>query len=962
MMPDYTKMEKSTVLILEQSASEADELTKIISDDFEVISFFDKDIAISFLNDNSSTISAAIINIDMALETLTKIRRTPVLQNLPILISTSYEDSKLDEELLSLDVIDFLRKPFNETRVRARVKTAVKLSEAHKVINELERDELTGLFTRQAFLRKAELLRNKKQDKNFCIIAFDFENFKSSNTIYGEEKCNEFIAYTAKRLAGMVPNGVAGRFGGDQFIVFFEYIDKVDVDNITKIRNYFMDRAPIPHQVVKIGIYAPVDPELELVLCCDRAFLAIREIKGIYGKDIAFYEDTLQQQLLDEQRIIETMERGLEEEQFKIFYQPKHETITGNIAGAEALVRWNHPEYGFMSPNQFIPLFERNGFITKLDMFILNQVCKDIQHWQQNGFPLVPISVNISRRDFMEEDCFERMIKSIDNYNIDHNLVHLEVTESLYSENTELIISQVKKAQELGFMIEMDDFGAGYSSLGLLSTFPLDILKLDITFVKNIQDNKIVVENIIKMAHRMGFLTVAEGAESNEQFKTLKSLGCDFIQGFYFSRPLPEHDFETYIKKSSVMSGRKANAAKTSINDLATMGDEMLLAANEVAEGLPGGFISYHTDENLEIISFNTDLMKLFGCESAEEFRQLTGNSFKGLIHEDDFARVQEEIQRQITPENEIYLVEYRIKNNSSEIKYVRNYGRFVKTEKYGDIYYVFINDITEEKRRADLEAEEKRKKFVLEQVAQDATKANEAKNIFIYNVAQDILNPMQKIIEYTKNIESNLMNSELVFENISKAKQSENQLLCFINNILELSRLEKNEVVLDESPTDITSAVEHVYNIITDIAKSKNIKVEYWSELTNPYVYQDVIHTSDVVLNIIQNALKYTPEGGTIKFGIRQLPGRSKEDCFIEFICEDNGIGISEEFMPHIYENFSREDNEVNRKIPSSGLGLNIVKSLINLMHGTIEITSSQGKGTRVRTVHPHRYAKRPE
>ena len=511
-------------------------------------------------------------------------------------------------------------------------------------------------------------------------------------------------------------------------------------------------------------------------------------------------------------------------------------------------------------------------------------------------------------------------------------------------------------------MIEMDDFGAGYSSLGLLSTFPLDILKLDITFVKNIQDNKIVVENIIKMAHRMGFLTVAEGAESNEQFKTLKSLGCDFIQGFYFSRPLPEHDFETYIKKSSVMSGRKANAAKTSINDLATMGDEMLLAANEVAEGLPGGFISYHTDENLEIISFNTDLMKLFGCESAEEFRQLTGNSFKGLIHEDDFARVQEEIQRQITPENEIYLVEYRIKNNSSEIKYVRNYGRFVKTEKYGDIYYVFINDITEEKRRADLEAEEKRKKFVLEQVAQDATKANEAKNIFIYNVAQDILNPMQKIIEYTKNIESNLMNSELVFENISKAKQSENQLLCFINNILELSRLEKNEVVLDESPTDITSAVERVYNIITDIAKSKNIKVEYWSELTNPYVYQDVIHTSDVVLNIIQNALKYTPEGGTIKFGIRQLPGRSKEDCFIEFICEDNGIGISEEFMPHIYENFSREDNEVNRKIPSSGLGLNIVKSLINLMHGTIEITSCQGKGTRVRTVHPHRYAKRPE
>lgn len=948
-----------TVLVLESKDEEAQAIKKIISPFFYVICFTNKEEAIAYLHNNSNQVSTAIINFENAFDLLENIRGCTSLENLPVLVTITKLKPEEEEKLYSLDVIDFLKKPFNESRVRARVKTAVKLSDAHKVINELERDELTGLFTRQAFLHRTEQCRIQNPQKNYCIIGFDFDNFKSSNTLYGEEKCNEFIAYTAKRLVAMIPQGIVGRFGGDQFIAFFEYKDQVDIAVITKIRDFFLEHAPIPHQKVKMGIYAPVDRELEMVLCCDRAFLAIREIKGIYGKDIAFYESSLQQQLLNEQRILETMERALEEDQFKIFYQPKHETITGNIAGAEALVRWIHPEYGFMQPSQFIPLFERNGFITKLDMYILTQVCTDIKRWKQNGFPMVPVSVNISRRDFLEHDCFERMIKKIDEMEIDHSLLHLEVTESLYSENTELIVSKVKKAQELGFLIEMDDFGAGYSSLGLLSSFPLDVLKLDISFVKNIENNKIVIENVIKMAHRMGFLTVAEGAESNEQFKTLKSLGCDFIQGFYFSKPLSTNDFENYIKKSSVISGRQTITSKANSSEPSPMSEALLMAANEVAEGLPGGFLSYHTDENLEIISFNSDLMKIYGCESAEEFRNFTGNSFKGLVHEEEFSTVQAEIDNQISKDNEIFYVEYRIRNKHGEIRFVRNYGRFIKTEKFGDIFYVFVNDITEEKQRKILEEEEERKKFILERAAESANKASKAKNIFIYNVARDILSPMQKIIEYTKNIESNLANKELITENLNKAKQSEEYLLCFINNVFELSKLEKDEVKLDESPTDISNAVEQVYQMVKEAAEAKNIKVEYWSELTHPYIYQDIVHTTDIVLNIVHNAVKYTPEGGTISFGMRQLPGKSPDECIIEFICEDTGIGISEEFLPHVYDNFSREDNEINREIPSAGLGLNIAKSLINLMHGTIEIKSVKGEGTSVRTSHSHRIAK---
>ncbi|MBO6100817.1 MAG: EAL domain-containing protein, partial [Spirochaetaceae bacterium] len=503
---------------------------------------------------------------------------------------------------IELDVIDFLKTPYSERRTLNRLKNLVKLSNANHLIYELERDELTGLYTRQAFLRKAEEIRSQNMHKRFCIMAFDFDNFKSSNTLYGEEKCNEFLAYTGKRLKGVLPKGIAGRFGGDQYVLFYAYEgETIDLKRLNDVTSSILASAPIPHQVVKTGVNAPIDNNQPMVVCCDRAFLAIREIKGIYGKNLAFYENKLQKQLLDEQRIIETMEQSLKKEEFKVYYQPKHETITGEIVGAEALVRWNHEEYGFMSPGQFIPLFEKNGFISKLDNYILEQVCKDIKRWEENGFPVVPVSVNISRHDLLEPGCLELQLEIIDKYQIDHDYLHMELTESLYSENTDLIISKVKQVQDNGFLIEMDDFGSGYSSLGMLSRFPLDILKLDISFVQNIKDNHIVIENIIKMAHNMGLLTVAEGAESNEQFRTLRSLGCDFIQGYYFSKPLPSEHYEDYINSSTVLTTQSNAPQKSQMSKAISLSESMLIAANEVAESLPGGFFSCHADGNYEI-------------------------------------------------------------------------------------------------------------------------------------------------------------------------------------------------------------------------------------------------------------------------------------------------------------------------------------------------------------------------
>ena len=952
---------RQKILLAISDAKTQSELSEIINEYYNIVNAVDEQAIIEYLTNIDENIVAAVIDINIALPIVKKIRTIPAFENFPILVSTDTDNSEVEDTLIDLNVIDFLKTPFAPRRVINRLKNAAKLAEIAKAVNELERDELTGLFTRKAFLRNAEIEIANNPGKHFCIIAFDFDNFKSSNSLYGVEKCNEFLAYTAKKMMAMYPHGISGRYGGDQYIIMFEYKEEVNLDLLNSISKEILDTAPIPHQIVKMGIYAPIDVELPIVICCDRAFLAINGIKGKYGKNLAFFENNLQNQLLNEQRIIESMERALEEEQFQVFYQPKHETITGHIAGAEALVRWNHPEYGFMTPNQFIPLFERNGFITKLDVFVVERVCKDIQRWQQDGYPLIPISINVSRRDFIEPGCIEHQIKIIDSYGIDHSLLHMEVTESLYSENPEIIISQLKKVQDLGFMIEMDDFGAGYSSLGLLSSFPLNILKLDISFVKNIIQNEIVIENIIKMAHRMELLTVAEGAESTDQFKILKTLGCDYIQGFYFSKPLSLSDFERYLKKSSVLPLKQITMPDILTEETVPLSENMLMAASEVADGIPGGFFSYHADGELEIISFNRELIRMFGCTNADEFRDYVGNSFKGIVFPDDFDRVQASIEQQITDNNDIDYVEYRIKAKDGTIKYIEDYGRFVRTKTYGDIFYVFLKDITNEWRmRAEAESELVRK-IELQRTLNYSESSNRAKNIFMYNASKDIISTMRSIISYTSQINDKVDDTEFLKNNLSKAIHSEEKLLGFINNVYNLAKIENDSIELNEIPTDLTHATDKIYALIEKDAKEKNIKVEYSSDYQNPYIYQDLIHTTDVIFNIITNAVKYTPAGGTIKFSLNQVP-LDETHCKIIFTCEDSGIGISPEFLPYACNSFSREDNEINAQIRSSGLGLNLAKNLLKLMQGEITITSELGKGTKVVTSQPHRYARKED
>lgn len=548
---------KKTLLIIEDEELNRNMLEEILSEEYVILTAENGEEGLRVLKDNADDISVVLLDIRMPVmngyDFLKEQRRDGNIAAIPVIVISSEPREYAEAKCVELGAIDYLVKPYNAKLVQVRVRTVSRMYEASKALKVLEIDELTGLYTKQAFMNHAYDMVMDNRDIEYGILAFDIENFKLANNQYGEAKCDEFLAYIGKIVREKLgADGIAGRFGGDQFVVLFEVENRLNPFPAKNIYDDLVNEGPIPHQVINKGIYAPITPGTPIVRCCDRAFLAINEIKGVYGHNIAFYDDKMRELLEEQQELQDAMETALKEKQFKVYYQPKHDSMSGKVSGAEALIRWIHPEWGFMSPGKFIPLFEKNGFITRIDSFVVDRVCQDIIKWQKQGIEVLPISINVSRRDYYESGWLDSQIATIDKYGIDHRLIHIEVTESLYAENPDVILEQVKKVRDENIMIEMDDFGAGYSSLGMLATFTFDIIKLDISFVRKIEVNRIVIESIINLAHRMGFKTIAEGVETEQQFMILKELGCDYIQGYYFSKPLPEEEFEKYIKRSNV--------------------------------------------------------------------------------------------------------------------------------------------------------------------------------------------------------------------------------------------------------------------------------------------------------------------------------------------------------------------------------------------------------------------------
>lgn len=429
-------------------------------------------------------------------------------------------------------------------------KTAVyEKKQAEELKHQLEISSLTGLYNKHAFYQNAEQLMKENPEKQYEILLFDIEKFRIINDLFGMSKGDKLLRHFAGRLKEMVKGtGIAGYRGADNFVVCIEQGVIADIEATEKELYRYINEYPMDIKVqIRIGIYEVTDRTVPVSLMCDRANMAAESVKGNELLHHAYYDASMREKLIHDQEILNEMQEALDQEQFKIYIQPKCRLDNEELTGGEALVRWEHPTRGMLSPGIFVPLFETNGFITKLDYYVWEQTCKCIHEWKLQGLKTVPLSVNVSRLNFYLpgfEDMLDNLLKK---YELTQDDLYFEVTESAYTTESDAIFEQLSRLQQKHYTILMDDFGSGYSSLNMLQEAPVDVLKLDMKFLLGNDDkgrSEVIIEAVIRMANKLGFRVIAEGVETKEQCDMLLRLGCYYGQGYYFSKPIPAQEFQ----------------------------------------------------------------------------------------------------------------------------------------------------------------------------------------------------------------------------------------------------------------------------------------------------------------------------------------------------------------------------------------------------------------------------------
>lgn len=416
----------------------------------------------------------------------------------------------------------------------------------------LKHDPLTGIYNREYFFYQTTQLL-QKSEQPMVMIALNVERFKLINDIYGIETGNLVLKKIAEQLKETAAdNCIYGRISSDQFAICLPDIYSVEtLEENSRGKMMAIGHGSFP-VVIKFGVYRIVDKAMPAESAYDRATLALNQVKGQYHTNVGYYDHALRERMLKQQSIVNDMENALREEQFELYLQPQMNHTNGQIIGAEALVRWEHPERGTISPAEFIPVFEENGFITKMDQYVWEKACQIIQKLRNEGREHCSISVNISTKDFYYVDLYEVFTGLIDKYQIPPRSLKLEITETAFVMDQANQLELVKRLQGAGFIIEMDDFGSGYSSLNTLKDIPVDVLKMDMKFLSQSEDmqrSQNILQMIVALSKSLGMPVIAEGVETKSQADYLSTIGCENIQGYYYAKPMKQAEYEQYLQK-----------------------------------------------------------------------------------------------------------------------------------------------------------------------------------------------------------------------------------------------------------------------------------------------------------------------------------------------------------------------------------------------------------------------------
>lgn len=548
---------RKTVLIVEDEFVNREILKNILSSDYKTLEAEDGKAALEILKEHQDDISLVLLDLILpemsGIEVLGHMQSDAHLNHIPAIVLTS--DKGQEVECLDLGASDFISKPYpNASIVLARIRRVIELYEGRKIIQDTERDPLTRLYTRQYFYEYAAKIDAINKDAAMDALAIRFRSFHIIKERFGVTETNALLVRFAKRLqkAKASISGIICHLEADLFIVYCEHHEAYDgfIEEISK--NLYADKEGKTPVNLQLGIYQNVDKSLDVDMRFERAKGALERIRGSLMQSVSVFDNKQQDQELFEEQLIEEFPVAIKEKQFVVYYQPKYDIKgeTPRLSSAEALIRWNHPKLGLVSPAIFVPLFERKGLIRLLDLYVWEEAAAQIRRWKEQFGKTVPVSVNVSRIDLYDPCLLQTLQGIVERNGLDCADLLLEITESAYTDEVDMILSRVKSLRDAGFKIEIDDFGTGYSSLSMINKIPLDALKIDMTFVRNAfagQNDSQMIKIIIDLASYLGVPTIAEGVESKDQIEALRKLGCDIVQGYCFSKPVPPQEFEKFI-------------------------------------------------------------------------------------------------------------------------------------------------------------------------------------------------------------------------------------------------------------------------------------------------------------------------------------------------------------------------------------------------------------------------------
>lgn len=568
-------------------------------------------------------------------------------------------------------------------------------------------DELTGLLNRNAFCRTVDNIYETDpigmSSGLYSVIYFDISRFKAINELFGMDEGDRLLKYIAEVIKShFCYNDTACRIGSDKYVLFINNREVTPEEVVDQLFDA-ISSYDLPFEVTfNAGIIITSNEHTSCEVMIDRAILAQSSIKGSYIVRCTRFTESLRNAMLGEQEIVGTIRHALDNKQFVIYYQPQYNHSTGMLIGAEALVRWNHSEKGLISPGIFIPIFEKNGFITQLDFYVFEEVCIFLRRCIDNEVSIVPVSTNFSRYDIFLPDFVDRLEKIREKYNIPVEYLRIELTESAVIGSTQHAYNILEKLHNCGYLVEMDDFGSGYSSLNVLKDIELDIIKLDMGFLREKKESNkggTILSSIVRMAKWLSLPVIAEGVETIEQADFLKSIGCDHIQGYLYSKPLPEEKYLEIVNESNICTEITTTDFVVNLNannfwDPKSL--ETLIFSNYVG----GACIFEFNGETVDILRVNSKYLQELSVNLSEK-DVIDGDPFRSFDDENKelyINMLKRAIETGIEQECET-VRNFESECCGNEVYIIRSSVRMLGRSGKNYLFYSMIRNVTNERK-----------------------------------------------------------------------------------------------------------------------------------------------------------------------------------------------------------------------------------------------------------------------